>query len=58
MPIINYSIHRTDRVISGFDLCLAVIIAFLAGWILAKSFEIVTDVYNCPFEIARDWTKG
>lgn len=58
MPIINYSIHRTDRVISGFELCSAVIIAFLAGWILAGSLGIVTDVYNCPFEIVRDWRKG
>ena len=58
MPIINYSIHRTDRVISSFELCSAVIIAFLAGWIFAGSFGIVADVYLCPFDIVRDWRQG
>lgn len=54
MPIINHSIHRTSGVISGFELCSAVIIAFLAGWITAGSFGIVADVYQCQFAIGWD----
>lgn len=44
-----YSIHRTDRLITGFELCSAVIISLMLGWICAGSFGIAADVMTCEF---------
>ena len=52
-----YSIHRSDRVITGFEFCSAVLIAFLLGWIFAGSFGIAADVYTCQFDVVRDWRQ-
>ena len=49
-----YSIHRSDRVITGFELCSAVLIAFLLGWLSVGWFEISLDVYQCQFAIGWD----
>lgn len=50
-----YSIHRTDRVITCFELCSAVIISLMLGWIFAGSFGIAADVYTCQFEVERGY---
>ena len=45
--IIKYVPMREDKIISGFELASAAIVAFLLGWICSGMFGIAVDVYTC-----------
>ena len=51
--IIDYSIHRTDRVPTAFECWSAIVLALLIGFIGGMSVKHGADAFVCPW-----WTGG